>query len=86
MATSAVSKQLLLDRLNKVDRQTTSLSTLKAKVQRAVDQVEIAIGGAATQADRRVLEQLLMNLNELQSSIDSMRSAVTKGREFASTV
>ncbi|TQS41452.1 hypothetical protein [Cryptosporangium phraense] len=86
MATSAVSKQLLLDRLNRVDRQTASLSTLKNKVQQAVAQVEAAIGGSATQDDRRVLEQLLANLTELQRSIDSMRSAVTRGREFASSV
>jgi hypothetical protein len=86
MATSAAEKRRLLDRLGQVDRQAASLARLRDEIDKAVSQVGTAIGGTATGFDRKVLDQLQLNLDELDRSIELMRNAVIEGRRFAAQV
>jgi len=86
MATSAAEKRRLLERLGQVERQAASLTQLKQQIHEAVSQVDSAIAGTATGYDRKVLDQLQMNLEELDRSIELMRNAVIEGRNFVATV
>ncbi|SHN46820.1 hypothetical protein [Cryptosporangium aurantiacum] len=86
MATSAAEKRRLLERLSQVDRQAASLTLLRQQIHEAVSQVDSAIAGTATGYDRKVLDQLQRNLDELDRSIELMRSAVIEGRNFAARV
>ena len=86
MATAAAEKRRLLARLGEVDRQAASLDNLRQQIRDAVAEVSAEIAGSATGHDRRILDLLRMNLEELDRSILLMRNAVEAGREFVAQV
>jgi len=86
MATAAAEKRRLLERLVQVDRQAANLARLRQEIHEAISHVGVEISGTATGYDRRVLDQLRMNLDELDRSIELMRNAVTEGRSFVAQV
>lgn len=86
MATAAAEKRRLLLQLGEVDRQAASLENLRQQIRDAVAEVRTEVAGAASGFDRRILDQLQMNLDELDRSIALMRDAVKAGRDFVGLV
>lgn len=86
MATAAAEKRRLLAQLGEVDRQAASLDNLRQQIRDAVAEVSAEIAGSASGQDRRILDLLQLNLEELDRSIQLMRNAVEAGREFVALV
>ncbi|MFG1927511.1 hypothetical protein [Cryptosporangium sp. NPDC048952] len=86
MATAAAEKRRLLARLGEVDRQAASLDNLRQQIRDAIAEVGAEIAGSVTGQDRRILELLQLNLEELDRSIQLMRNAVEAGRDFVAQV
>jgi predicted nucleic acid-binding Zn-ribbon protein len=86
MATPEATKAQLLARLTQIDQQAASLMRLRRQIEDAVSEVTATIAGAASGEDRKVLDELRLNLDQLDRSIRLMRSAVVQGRRFAASV